>query len=332
MHPAALPGLGSPTVPAPPRSAISRAERLERTLLDRSAVRVTIRALLGTLIAAGCTSVAGDPVEGSVADGGRLDAGEEPAGDAAADATYLRDSAFGLAALDTGNIDAACTMLAPWGGESWGVEAATFSDPDDRTIDTARFIATGENGYLYGLETRGRWGFTRFIQGDVWGGGNCGAIPWHRFEPIAIAGEELSIDLDLYRDTSNLFATDDSWIMFAVNLWFSSPDLPQAGDDLNGRKPLVMDLVLHHECTIADCGLETRESETAYHYQAVVGEAPLREWRHASIALAPHIEAALAHFDLPPEAQATLALYQAEVVIELHRAEGAASVDNVVLR
>lgn len=298
-------------------------------------MRVEVTALIGALLVAACTAVDGDAGDPARADGGGRRGADASGGEAdasAGGASFLRDGAFDLSPVDTGNIDAACTMLAPWGAGSWGAEAATFSDPEDHTIDTARFIGTGENGYLYGLETRGRWGFVRFIQGDVWGGGNCGGIPWHRFDPIATAEKDLRIELDIYRDTNNLFTTDDSWIMFAVNLWFSSPDLPDAGGDVNQRKPLVMDLVLHHECTMEGCVLENKESAEAYHYQAVVDEAPLREWRAVSIPLASHIEAALAHFDLPPAARASLALYQAEVVVELHRAEGAASIDNVVLR
>jgi hypothetical protein len=292
-------------------------------------------ALLSVLLATACTADRDSGDGGEAADAG--DGGGGGGGDGGTDAggggeSYLRDSAFDLAQMDTGNIDAACTMRAPWGAASWGVEAATFSDPEDRTLDTARFMATGENGYLYGLETQGKWGFARFIQGDVWGGGNCGPIPWYRFDPIATDRDELWMDLDVYRDTSNLFTDDDSWIMLAVNLWFSSPDLPEAGGDINGRKPLVMDLVVYYQCTIAGCGLENKESDSAYHYQAVVGEAPLAEWSHVSFSLAPHIEAALAAFDIPADVRPSLALYQAEVLVELHRSEGAASIDNVVLR
>jgi hypothetical protein len=293
-------------------------------------VLVRAAALLSVLLAGACTAES-DAGGGAAPDAGDGD-GDGGRADGGGGESYLRDSAFDLAQVDSGNIDSACTMIAPWGDASWGVEAATYSDPEDHTLDTARFMATGENGYLYGLETQGKWGFVRFIQGDVWGGGNCGPIPWYRFDPIATDRDELWIDLDVYRDTSNLLTTDDSWIMFAVNLWFSSPDLPKAGGDTNGRKPLVMDLVVHHQCTIAGCAIENKESETAYHYQTMVGEAPLGEWSHVSFPLAPHIEAALAHFDLPAEARPSLALYQAEFVVELHRSEGAATIDNVVLR
>lgn len=262
------------------------------------------------------------------------DAGPEDGADAAPEeVVLLRDSTFDLEPMDTGNINEACTAQAPWGPDSWGIEAATFSDPLDRTIDTARFLATGRDGYLYGYEGKDRWGFVRFIQGDMWGGTNCGPVPWHTFPPVSTFGKEPWIDLELYRDTNELHTESSSWIMFAVNLWFSSPDFPKEGGDVNGRKPLVMDLVLHHECNTSDgCTYQHGESEHAYHYMTSVGQAPFAEWGIFSIALAPHIENAFSTFDLPQAARETLKLYQVEFVIELKSAEGAASIDDFVLR
>lgn len=292
--------------------------------------------LMAVLLLAGCSSeIGGDPAGADAAvndaaGGGEGDASEPDGG---ATGPILRDGDFAIPTFDTGNIDGSCTMLAPNGDRSWGVEAATFSVPEDRTIDTARFLSNGESGYLYGLENRGRWGFVRYIQGDVWGGGNCGPIVWNTFEPVATAGRDIRIDLQVYPDTEKLFTENDSWIMFAVNLWFSSPDLPLEGGDLNGRKPLVMDLILDHACTMPGCAYGHKESESAYHYQAsVVSEAPTPgTWNPVSMDVSEHLAQAVEHFELPAAAAESLKLYQVEFVIELYRAEGAASIDDFVL-
>lgn len=292
------------------------------------AVRRWCGASLMLALGAACSA----ETTGATPDGAPPDAGEAAADAGTEEIVVLRDGTFDLVAMDTLNIDDACTAQAPWGPDSWGIEAATFSDPDDRTIDSARFVATGQDGYLYGMEEQGRWGFVRYIQGDVWGGTSCGPVTWHRFAPLPTAGRDIRVDIEVYRDTANLFTDSNSWIMFAVNAWFSSPDFPLEGGDLNGRKPLVMDLALHHECNMDGCALRHAESDSAYHYQSSVGQAPPGDWGIFSIALAPHIDNAFAAFDLPEAARQSLRLYQLEFVIELHAAEGAATIDDFTVR
>src|SRR5262249_55886458 len=182
---------------------------------------------------------------------------------------------FSLGAFDNGNLNEACTQLAPW-GDSWGIDAETFTSPDTHALAGARFLVYDRGGgndaaYFYGKESDGRWGFVRYIQGDMWGGGNCGPIAWHRFAPVPTHGRSVHMHLSLYRDTTQLLTSSQSWIMFAINVWFSSPDMPKPGGDKLGRKPLVMDLAFHHECNMSGCKLRNYEDDSAYHYQALVG-------------------------------------------------------------
>src|SRR5262245_53598096 len=90
--------------------------------------------------------------------------------------TFLRNGDFELTKYDSGDLTSACTVAAPWGSNSWGIEGSTFSDPNDHTLAGARFVENGHQGYLYGREDSGRWGFVRFIQGNLWGGTNCGDV------------------------------------------------------------------------------------------------------------------------------------------------------------
>ena len=238
---------------------------------------------------------------------------------------------FSLGSFDTGNLTDACTQLAPW-GDSWGIDAETFSAPDTHAISGARFLVYdrgdgNEAAYFFGKESEGRWGFVRFIEGDMWGGGNCGPIGWHRFAPVPTHGQNVQLRISLYRDTTELLTSSQSWIMFAINVWFSSPDMPKAGGDKLHRKPLVMDLAFHHECNIAGCRLRNYEDDSAYHYQALVGEAPNGSWADFDVDLSQHVAAAVSAFGLEA-AEPTLALYQVEILVELRNAAGAASVDD----
>jgi hypothetical protein len=175
---------------------------------------------------------------------------------------------------------------------------------------------------MYGKETTGKWGLVRFIQGDAWGGSNCGAIPWNVPSPIAVTGRNLTLKLNLYRDMSRLLTADQSWIMFAINVWFNSPAL---------SKRLVMDLAFHRECNLSSgCSFANFEDTAAYHYQYTVGETPHRAWKSWTINLNQHIDAAVNAFNLQA-AQDTLTVTQLEFLIELKQAEGAASIDNFFL-
>jgi hypothetical protein len=242
----------------------------------------------------------------------------------------IHDGAFDLAAFDSGNVEKACTMLAPWGMNSWGIEGATITDPGAPGLGRAHFVGGNHQGYLYGYDDTGQVGFVRFVQGNMRSAGSCGAIPWHVFQPVATAGNGLKVDLDLYRDTSNVFGTTDGTLMFGVSLLFSSPDFP-SGTDLTGHKPLVMNLIASYQCASMPCAYASAEDQVAYHFQTAIVDAPLGSWTHLTAPLDPQIDAALQHFQLPEAAKNTLKLYEAAFVIEVHHAEGAASIDNYVL-
>lgn len=107
---------------------------------------------------------------------------------------------FDMSELDTGNIVETCFVDAPWGSQSWGVEASSFLDTNNNQLDAARFRAYGNRAYLYGRETAGSWGFARFVQGDIWGGSNCDQpIRWHVPEPLPVADWQLYIDMRALR-------------------------------------------------------------------------------------------------------------------------------------
>jgi hypothetical protein len=237
---------------------------------------------------------------------------------------------FAFSPMDTGNIQAWCYVNAPWGNQSWGMEGATFNS-SDRKLDWQRYaIWSTQNAYLYGKEQRGYWGFVRYIQGDVWGGTNCGAIPWKRPTPLAIAGKTLTMKLDLFRDNHTFLTTNNSWVMQAINVWVSASDFPKAGGDLNGKKPLVLDLAFFQQCNWSGCGLSNFEDGSAYHYQALLSTtpSPLRQWKTWKFNLGTYINQALSKFGLPAK---NAKVYQVEYVIELHNADGAATIDNFYL-
>lgn len=254
-------------------------------------------------------------------------------------------SRFNLPVYESGNQYNTCFIAAPWGSQSWGVEASTFTDPLNHTLDAARFALFPKHAeaYLYGMDLTGRWGSVRYIQGDVWGGSHCGTIPWHIPPSLRKKGRQLVLKVDYYRDTRNLLTLNDSWVMPAVNLWFSSPIFP-AGGDKRGRKPLVFDLALDHSCNIPDCELRHFEDADAFHYQRFIGYKKYKDrarckdrpgWRCYTISLNGLIRNALARdWELSgriANAGSTLRLNQLEFLIELHNAEGAASIDNVRL-
>ncbi len=234
---------------------------------------------------------------------------------------------FTLPAHDTGNIRDTSYMRAPWGPGSWGIGGRTFTS-SVTSIAGQRYYVNGGQAYLYGKEARGDLGFVRYIQGAVWGG----SYPWHippplplqvgapasRAGPLAI--RSLWIDLDLYRDTSRSLGSGRSWVMYAINVWVSSPHFP-SGSDINHKKALVLDLAFYH----SGGSLSSHASDKAHHYQAEIGVTPERSWQSWSVNLGYHIDTALRFFGLPSrEAK----LYQAEFLIELRNAEGAAMIDN----
>ncbi|MGA1869873.1 MAG: Ig-like domain-containing protein [bacterium] len=246
---------------------------------------------------------------------------------------WNNDGDFELALIDTGSRENECYIDAPWDNISWGIEGSTFSDPTNHAIDMSQFTSCGHKGYLYGKEESGKWGLVRYIQGDVWGGTHCGPIAWNRPAPILTIEKDITLEIDIYRDINNLLSSD-SWVMFAVNIWLSSHQLPE-GTDINGRKPIVMDLLFYHDCNWSGCGIGHFEDDDAFHYQVLIGETPYKQWHSWSIGLNEHIQEVL-NYQWPSGSIAyvkeTLKLYQLEFVIELKNAEGAANIDNFFLK
>ena len=235
---------------------------------------------------------------------------------------WNNDGNFDLEPFDTGNIKGQFFIAAPWGGESWGIEGASFDkDHPEHTISGASFISWGNEGYLYGKEEAGYWSFVRYVQGDVWGGSYEGPVPWHVPAPLNTYNKNLVLSIDINRDSNKLLSSSDSWHMFAINVWLNSPDIP---------KRLVLDLIFYHDCNWQDCSWGHFEDEDAYHYQAFIGETPYREWQSWIIDLDWHIKKALETFDLRA-GERSAKLYQLEFVIELKNAEGAAMIKNFFL-
>ncbi len=251
---------------------------------------------------------------------------------------------FRLATYDSGKLSKACFIKAPWGSHSWGLEASTFSDPRNHRLEAARFARRRMGtAYLSGRDSNSRWGFVRYVQGDIWGRSHCGAIPWRIPPPLRTRGRELVLKVDYRRESGRLLTQGNSWLMPAVNLWFSSPALPAGGDKV-GHKPIVMDLAFGVQCNIPGCKLGSFEDRYAFHYQRFIpyrryGDRARCEgrpaWHCYTIPLNGMIRSALRH-DWSPSgsiegARRSLSLYQLDVLIELYNSQGAASIDNVRL-
>lgn len=222
-----------------------------------------------------------------------------------------------------------CVSVAPAARSSWGIEGFVFSGAQQQFGTNALDWYTMHNHqggiYLYGKEERGEWGLVRVIQGDAWGGTQCATpVRWHVPQPVpadAITGVALN-----YRvDRATLLTDDGSWYMLALNAWFRAPQFP---------KPLVIDFVLAHDCNNApDCRIRNFEGDLAFHYMQHIEDA-----RTADIAA---IIADALHADYRDECneepcygrlpQAMPTLQQFEFVIEVHRAEAAAFVDQLAL-
>jgi len=231
---------------------------------------------------------------------------------------WNNDGDFDLQSFDTGNINGQFLVDAPWGSDSWGIEASSFDkDNPERTISGARFASWGNGAYLYGKEEEGYWSLVRCVQGDAWGR----AVPWHVPNALSTYRKNLVLYLDTYRDTNNMLSSSNSWNMFAINVWLNSPNL---------SKRIVLDLVFYQDCNWDNCGLAHYEDENAYHYQVVIGETPYKEWKSWEISLSEHIQNALEEFQLQ-DAKKRLKIYQLEYVIELKNAEGAAMINNFYL-
>lgn len=235
---------------------------------------------------------------------------------------WNHDGDFDLEPFETEGIREQLFIDAPWGDQSWGIEGASFDKENpSHAISGANFISWGNEGYLYGKEEAGYWSFVRYIQGDVWGGTYQGAVPWYVPPPLETYNKKLMLYLDIQRDTNLFLTEDESWQMFAINIWLNAPDFP---------KPLVLDLIFYHDCNWPECNWGSFEDEDAYHYQTFIGETPYRQWQSWRIPLHEHIQEALTTFDLSANAPQTK-LHQLEFVIELKHAEGAAIIKNFFL-
>jgi hypothetical protein len=244
----------------------------------------------------------------------------------------LVDERFEGPAFDTGVVTDRCFAAAPWGGRSWGIEGGTFSRPGVFSLAAARFSASGEGAYLWGRDDSGDWGFVRYIQGSAWAETNCGPTAWRCFRPFDTWGRTLELGLRVRRETTRLLRPGHDWVLFAVNVWLVSPNIREAGGSRWGRKPIVMDLSVHHETSSPGAQLRHFEDQWAYHYQVDVGDAPEGTWRQFRLPLHEHIRAAVREFALAPAVERTLQIAQLEFVIELHHSEGAARIDDFTLR
>ncbi len=238
----------------------------------------------------------------------------------------LCDSEFSLTPIDTA-ISNWSLVSAPWGNESWGINAESFSNPANRAVGGARFVSWGHEGYVFLRENRGELAFARYVQGSVWGGNNFGAVPWGLFDPVAMEGASVRISFDVWNNGSRKIGTFDYWELLGLNVWFSSPNFP-AGTDRNGRKPLVMDLVVANRHLPGLSGLSHFESGVAYHYQIALTRAEQGRWVHYDFELGPILQDAFNHFSFDADARRGVALYQAEFVLEARDLEASALVDN----
>lgn len=253
---------------------------------------------------------------------------------------------FELPAMDTGNVSGQCYINDFWRNyNTWGIEGYTLSDPENHTapenhtITWSHFKSTGHEGYLYGKEESGKVGLVGYVQGNVWGQSSggvgpevCGNIPWNIPSPVSINGKDISLKIKIFRDTNNLLSSDSS-IMFAVRIWFSSPDLTW-GNDINGKQPLAINLIFYHQCNWTGCGYQIAEDNGFYYYPVLEDETPFQNWQSYSLQLNQYIQMALDHqwkLGNIAYSKATLKIYQIEFLIELKNSEGAASIDDFYL-
>ncbi|KPA15737.1 hypothetical protein MHK_004040 [Candidatus Magnetomorum sp. HK-1] len=202
------------------------------------------------------------------------------------------DGDFELDTINIGIIEDECYNNSPWGINSWGIEGSNFSVEYNNSIEKSKFSLNNGQAYLYGNDIRDVWSLVKYTQGSVWGEStHCGVITWNRPVPLSTYGKNLFVEIDIKRELNKLL-NDKAWIMLAVNLWFSSIELP-TGIDLSLHKPLVFDLILYHILAALNF-----------------------KWDSGSI----------------NNAIKTLKLYQLDFVIELKNAEGSATIDNFFVR
>jgi len=222
---------------------------------------------------------------------------------------------------DTGNIFDRCfaDVIPSDCPHRWGINSYSWYEGVEYPLHAARFARFSGGPYLYGHENAGRYGIVRYIQGDVWGGTICGVTPpWYLPSPLLTHRKKLTLKIEILRDTNIGERPGSDRIMFAINVWFKSPEL---------LKPLVMDLIFYLG---EDDTYGSFEDQYAYHYQYFVGETPYYTWAPWTINLSRHIKRALAFFGIR-YAKETLAIYQLEFLLEIVYARAAASIRNFSL-
>ncbi len=251
------------------------------------------------------------------------DAGPGPTGGVIADGDFEVDD------WDSGNVFDDFTNKTPWGGSSWAVQAWTYDSratvPD---MAASRFYVDSGAAYMYAKEDDNYYALAKYVQGSV----SSNSVAWNNFTPAAVGGKDVNLSMRVYRDTDVLLGTADGWVTMAVNLWFSSPNMPATGTDRNGKKPLVLDLVFHFECnTSATCANAGHAVETgSYHFRKKLPGVTSRVWNTVDIDVRDLLDEAIAEFDLEAAAS-SMKLYQAEVVVTVKKAEGALTFDDFEL-
>jgi len=263
---------------------------------------------------------------------------------------------FELGEFDTGDVyPTEPYTCVPWGGDYWGARGYTWKMGQGLfPIHYCRFHSDGHVGYLYGWEEYGEWGVVTYVQGDTW---NIDP-PWNCPQPLATDLKDLTISIDLWRDVSTGYNDTHDRMMYAIDVWFESPDL--WNDAANCPKRLVMDLVFFVDGAVNQVesyiDLDEDDGEpnpdACYHYQAKVyteeNPTPYRTWQSWTINLNEHIEEALItdwkYWDEtlkewvyvgpianPDEVRASLTLCQLEFILEVKYAWAGCAVDNFYL-
>jgi hypothetical protein len=173
------------------------------------------------------------------------------------------------------------------------------------------------------------YGVIRYRQGETpWGGGNPGNL-----EPLPVYGKQMELPISVKRvDDGDYVWWFNGRTMYAVNLWFTSPEL---------TKPLVMDIIYDVGPWDGWCSFE---DDAAYHYQLHVpynSNCGLASghymskgvWYNFNMDLDWHIQNAFCNlngygFDIC-YALDTAVLKDVEMLLELQEAWGEFEVDNL---
>lgn len=230
----------------------------------------------------------------------------------------------------------------PWGEDYWGLHAYSWWESEIYDLSYFIFanywsdtILDGHSLVMEGHEKDGRWGTVTCIQGDIWNWKDrFGEKMWNVPLPISTyhVEKDLTIEIDVRRLHSASLAEpgEDDRIMYAINVWLSSPELPLIPDKTPPQnKPLVLDLIFYlGEGDKA----QSFADDYAYHYQVELPECPIDPGvdTHVTIPLTAYIYNALSHFDILYAAD-TLHLYQLEFLLETQRAYAACGIDNFYL-